>query len=266
MNTTQTLQWLPTSVREVKERGWDVPDVILFSGDAYVDHPSFGGAVVGRLLESLGLKVALVPQPNWQDDLRDFRKLGTPRLFFGVSAGSMDSMVNHYTAARRRRSDDAYTPDGRAGARPDMPSIVYTRILKKLYPDTPVIIGGIEASLRRLSHYGKDTLQPSILIDSGADMLIYGMGEKPLTDICRLMQKGIPFRNLTNIPQTAVLRAGDETVATNKKWRTIILHSHESCLSNKKHHAENFRRSFPRWRLLSHYQGESNAFHGKRAL
>ena len=243
MNTTQTLQWLPTSVREVKERGWDVPDVILFSGDAYVDHPSFGGAVVGRLLESLGLKVALVPQPNWQDDLRDFRKLGTPRLFFGVSAGSMDSMVNHYTAARRRRSDDAYTPDGRAGARPDMPSIVYTRILKKLYPDTPVIIGGIEASLRRLSHYDywKDTLQPSILIDSGADMLIYGMGEKPLTDICRLMQKGIPFRNLTNIPQTAVLRAGDETVATNKKWRTIILHSHESCLSNKKHHAENFR-------------------------
>ena len=209
----------------------------------YVDHPSFGGAVVGRLLESLGLKVALVPQPNWQDDLRDFRKLGTPRLFFGVSAGSMDSMVNHYTAARRRRSDDAYTPDGRAGARPDMPSIVYTRILKKLYPDTPVIIGGIEASLRRLSHYDywKDTLQPSILIDSGADMLIYGMGEKPLTDICRLMQKGIPFRNLTNIPQTAVLRAGDETVATNKKWRTIILHSHESCLSNKKHHAENFR-------------------------
>ena len=208
MNTTQTLQWLPTSVREVKERGWDVPDVILFSGDAYVDHPSFGGAVVGRLLESLGLKVALVPQPNWQDDLRDFRKLGTPRLFFGVSAGSMDSMVNHYTAARRRRSDDAYTPDGRAGARPDMPSIVYTRILKKLYPDTPVIIGGIEASLRRLSHYDywKDTLQPSILIDSGADMLIYGMGEKPLTDICRLMQKGIPFRNLTNIPQTAVLR------------------------------------------------------------
>ena len=171
MNTTQTLQWLPTSVREVKERGWDVPDVILFSGDAYVDHPSFGGAVVGRLLESLGLKVALVPQPNWQDDLRDFRKLGTPRLFFGVSAGSMDSMVNHYTAARRRRSDDAYTPDGRAGARPDMPSIVYTRILKKLYPDTPVIIGGIEASLRRLSHYDywKDTLQPSILIDSGAD-------------------------------------------------------------------------------------------------
>ena len=243
MNTTQTLQWLPTSVREVKERGWDVPDVILFSGDAYVDHPSFGGAVVGRLLESLGLKVALVPQPNWQDDLRDFRKLGTPRLFFGVSAGSMDSMVNHYTAARRRRSDDAYTPDGRAGARPDMPSIVYTRILKKLYPDTPVIIGGIEASLRRLSHYDywKDTLQPSILIDSGADMLIYGMGEKPLTDICRLMQKGIPFRNLTNIPQPAVLRAGDETVATNKKWRTIILHSHESCLSNKKHHAENFR-------------------------
>ena len=204
MNTTQTLQWLPTSVREVKERGWDVPDVILFSGDAYVDHPSFGGAVVGRLLESLGLKVALVPQPNWQDDLRDFRKLGTPRLFFGVSAGSMDSMVNHYTAARRRRSDDAYTPDGRAGARPDMPSIVYTRILKKLYPDTPVIIGGIEASLRRLSHYDywKDTLQPSILIDSGADMLIYGMGEKQITEIARRLREGEPVGSMHDIRGT----------------------------------------------------------------
>lgn len=169
MNTEQR-QWLPTSAKEVKERGWDYLDVILFSGDAYVDHPSFGAAVIGRQLESLGLKVAIVPQPNWQDDLRDFKKLGCPRLFFGVSAGSMDSMVNHYTAARRRRSDDAYTPDGRAGMRPDMPTIVYTRILKQLYPETPVIIGGIEASLRRLTHYDywKDCPQPSILASSGA--------------------------------------------------------------------------------------------------
>lgn len=243
MNTEQQLQWLPTSAKEVKERGWEVLDVILFSGDAYVDHPSFGAAVIGRVLESLGLKVAIVPQPNWQDDLRDFRKLGSPRLFFGVAAGSMDSMVNHYTAARRRRSDDAYTPEGRAGARPDMPTIVYTRILKQLYPDIPVVIGGIEASLRRLTHYDywKDTLRPSILIESEADLLIYGMGEKPLTDICQMLQKGIPFRNLTNIPQTAIVRNEEENVATNKRWNTIRLHSHEFCLSDKKKHAANFR-------------------------
>lgn len=251
MDTIQQLQWLPTSVKEVKERGWEYLDVILFSGDAYVDHPSFGAAVLGRLLESLGLKVAIVPQPNWQDDLRDFKKLGCPRLFFGVTAGSMDSMVNHYTAAKRRRSDDAYTPDGRAGARPDMPTIVYTRILKELYPDTPVLIGGIEASLRRLTHYDywKDELKPSILVESGADMLIYGMGEKPLTDISRMMLKGIPFNSLTNIPQTVVVRGRDENVATNKKWTTFILHSHEVCKADKKKHAENFR----------HIEEESNS-------
>ena len=243
MKQEQHLQWLPTSAKEVKERGWEYLDVIIFSGDAYVDHPSFGGAVIGRLLESLGLKVAIVPQPNWQDDLRDFKKLGQPRLFFGISAGCMDSMVNHYTAAKRKRSDDAYTPEGRAGARPDMPTIVYTRILKQLYPETPVIIGGIEASLRRFTHYDywKDCLKPSILAESKADMLIYGMGEKPLTDICRMLQKGIPFRNLTNIPQTAVFRSKDENVATNKKWKTITLYSHENCLKEKKKHAENFR-------------------------
>lgn len=243
MKQEQHLQWLPTSAKEVKERGWEYLDVIIFSGDAYVDHPSFGGAVIGRLLESLGLKVAIVPQPNWQDDLRDFKKLGQPRLFFGISAGCMDSMVNHYTAAKRKRSDDAYTPEGRAGARPDMPTIVYTRILKQLYPETPVVVGGIEASLRRFTHYDywKDCLKPSILAESKADMLIYGMGEKPLTDICRMLQKGIPFRNLTNIPQTAVFRSKDENVATNKKWKTITLYSHENCLKEKKKHAENFR-------------------------
>lgn len=243
MNTERQLTWLPTSAKEVRERGWEQLDVILFSGDAYVDHPSFGGAVIGRLLESLGLKIAIVPQPNWRDDLRDFRKLGIPRLFFGVSAGCMDSMVNHYTAAKRKRSDDAYTPEGRAGARPDMPTLVYTAILKKLYPDIPVVIGGIEASLRRLTHYDywKDSLRPSILFESGADMLIYGMGEKPLTGLCNLLQKGIPFRNLTNIPQTVIVRGQEETVATNKKWKTIRLHSHESCVTEKRKHAENFR-------------------------
>lgn len=258
MDTIQQLQWLPTSVKEVKERGWEYLDVILFSGDAYVDHPSFGAAVLGRLLESLGLKVAIVPQPNWQDDLRDFKKLGCPRLFFGVTAGSMDSMVNHYTAAKRRRSDDAYTPDGRAGARPDMPTIVYTRILKELYPDTPVLIGGIEASLRRLTHYDywKDELKPSILVESGADMLIYGMGEKPLTDISRMLLKGIPFNSLTNVPQTVVVRGRDENVATNKKWTTFVLHSHEVCKADKKKHAENFR----------HIEEESNSVEAAKLI
>lgn len=258
MDTIQQLQWLPTSVKEVKERGWEYLDVILFSGDAYVDHPSFGAAVLGRLLESLGLKVAIVPQPNWQDDLRDFKKLGCPRLFFGVTAGSMDSMVNHYTAAKRRRSDDAYTPDGRAGARPDMPTIVYTRILKELYPDTPILIGGIEASLRRLTHYDywKDELKPSILVESGADMLIYGMGEKPLTDISRMLLKGIPFNSLTNIPQTVVVRGRDENVATNKKWTTFVLHSHEVCKADKKKHAENFR----------HIEEESNSVEAAKLI
>lgn len=243
MDRDKELQWLPTSVREVKKRGWENLDVILFSGDAYVDHPSFGGAVIGRLLESLGLKVALVPQPNWRDDLRDFKKLGRPNLFFGLSAGCMDSMVNHYTAAKRKRSDDAYTPEGKAGFRPDMPTLVYTRILKQLYPETPVVIGGIEASLRRLTHYDywENRLRPSILYESGADMLVYGMGEKPLTELCRLLKKGIPFENLTNIPQTVVGRAKNREYATLKKWRLIRLYSHEECQADKKKQARNFR-------------------------
>lgn len=258
MNTEQKLQWLPTSAKEMKERGWENADVILFSGDAYVDHPSFGAAVIGRLLESLGLKTAIVPQPNWRDDLRDFRKLGRPNLFFGISAGSMDSMVNHYTASKRLRSEDAYTPAGKVGARPDMPTVVYAQILKKLYPDVPVVIGGIEASLRRFTHYDywKDSLQPSILAASGADMLIYGMGEKPLTDICRLLKKGVPFDRLTNVPQTAILRAQNETYATNSKWAEIVLHSHEQCLKDRKKHAENFR----------HIEEESNSIEAAKLI
>ncbi|WP_418599873.1 hypothetical protein [Gemmiger sp.] len=173
--------WVPTTKKEVEMRGWNELDVILFSGDAYVDHPSFGPAVIGRLLEAQGLKVAIVPQPNWRDDLRDFKKLGRPRLFFGVSAGCMDSMVNKYTANKRLRSEDAYTPDGRHDMRPEYPSIVYTQILKKIYPDVPVILGGIEASLRRVTHYDywQDCLRKSILIDSGADLLIYGIPTEP---------------------------------------------------------------------------------------
>lgn len=235
--------WLPTTAKEVKNRGWEQLDVILFSSDAYIDHPSFGAAVIGRVLESMNLKVAIVPQPNWRDDLRDFKKLGCPKLFFGISAGSMDSMINHYTAAKRRRNDDAYTPDGKAGMRPDRPSIVYSKILKDLFPDIPVVLGGIEASLRRLTHYDywDDELKPSILFESGADMLIYGMGEKPIKNLARLASKGIPFESLTNIPQTAVITKDYNKCAKNKKWDDIILSSHQTCLKDKKAFARNFR-------------------------
>ncbi len=249
-------EWLPTSVSEMQARGWDEPDVILFTGDAYVDHPAFGGAVIGRLLYSLGLKVAIVPQPNWRDDLRDFKKLGAPRLFFGVTAGNMDSMINHYTANKRLRSNDAYSPGGKAGFRPDYASVTYSHILKKLYPDVPIILGGIEASLRRFTHYDywSDTLKPAILPWSGADLLIYGMGEKPLVELIRLLQKGVPFSSLTTIPQTAVMLNKEEPLPKNKMWNDIELNSYERCLDDKKSFALNFR----------HIEEESNRMHAAR--
>lgn len=233
--------FLPTSVKEMRLLGWDHVDVVLFSGDAYVDHPSFGAAVIGRTLQAMGLKVAIVPQPNWQDDLRDFKKFGKPRLFFGVSPGAMDSMVNHYTANRRRRSDDAYTPGGRHGARPDYPSMVYTKILKDLYPDVPVILGGIEASMRRNSHYDywQDRLRPSILMDSPADILIYGMGEKTITEITRQLLEGENIRHITSVPQTVVrlpLACQPLPDANN-----IILNSFEECIKNPISQARNFK-------------------------
>jgi len=229
-------------VKEVAAKGWDEIDVIIFSGDAYVDHPSFGTAVIGRVIENEGFRVAVVPQPNWQDDLRDFRKLGKPKYFFGITAGNMDSMVNHYTASRRLRSDDAYTPGGKAGFRPDYPTIVYTTILKKLFPDVPVIIGGIEASMRRLTHYDywKDKLEPSILLSSGADLLVYGMGEQPIREITRLLAKGVPFSSLKTIPQTVIITPGNEHVPLQKNWNNKSLHSFEQCLTGKKLFAENF--------------------------
>jgi uncharacterized radical SAM protein YgiQ len=235
-------RWLPTTKKEIEALEWDEPDIIIFSGDAYVDHPSFGPAVAGRVLEAEGMRVAIVPQPNWQDDLRDFRKLGRPKYFFGVTAGNMDSMVNHYTAARRLRSDDAYTPGGKAGFRPDYPTIVYTHILKELFPDVPVVIGGIEASMRRLTHYDywKDSLEPSILISSRADMLVYGMGEQPLREIARLLLKGVPFSSLKSIPQTAFVADKDEPMPSQKMWKDITLHPFEKCLQDKKLFAENF--------------------------
>lgn len=249
--------WLPTSVKEMKARGWDSVDVVLFTGDAYVDHPSFGTAVIGRILEREGLRVAIVPQPNWQDDLRDFRKFGAPRLFFGVSAGAMDSMVNHYTAARRRRSDDAYTPGGRHGARPDYPSIVYTKILKELFPDVPVVLGGIEASLRRLSHYDywADRLRPSILVESGADMILYGMGEHNTVELARRLDAGEKICEITDLPQSVILRPVAEMPAASSS-SDIILNSWDECRRDRRLQSANFK----------HIEQQSNRLTGDTVL
>jgi uncharacterized radical SAM protein YgiQ len=245
--------WLPTSAKEVKALGWESIDVILFSGDAYVDHPSFGAAVIGRVLEAQGLKVAIVPQPNWRDDLRDFKKLGVPNLFFAISAGCMDSMVNHYTANKRLRSDDAYTPDGKAGMRPDYTTIVYSNILKKLYPDVPVIIGGIEASLRRVTHYDywSDKLMPTILYDSNADLLIYGMGEMSIIELITQLRNGKKVNEIRNVPQTAWIQKvqpADNLLSTEN----ITLTSHLECLADKIKYAANFR----------HVEEQSNRWQG----
>lgn len=250
MREYQLTDWLPTTKKEVELRGWDELDVILFSGDAYVDHPSFGAAVIGRILEAEGLRVAIVPQPNWRDDLRDFKKLGKPRLFFGVSAGCMDSMVNKYTANKRLRSDDAYTPDARNDMRPEYPTIVYSKILKEIFPDVPVVIGGIEASMRRLTHYDywQDRVRPSILVDSNADILVYGMGEKPIIEIAHRIGSGEP---LNGIRQTAQCVA-----CINPEEGDIVLHSHEACLKDKIKQAENFR----------HIEEESNKYEASRIL
>ncbi len=235
-------RWLPTTQKELRLHGWDEVDVILFSGDAYIDHPSFGTAVIGRLLESLGLQVAIVPQPNWRDDLRDFKKLGKPRMFFAVTAGVMDSMINHYTANKRMRSQDAYTPDGRSDMRPDRALTVYSNILKDLYPDVPLIIGGVEGSLRRISHYDywSDTLHKTILADTKADMLLYGMGELPLTQLVEEMRKGKKIDEITDIPQTAFITDKNK-VPSNPFEEEVRLFSHEECLTDKLKQAKNFK-------------------------
>lgn len=264
MKEYRLTDWLPTTKKEVELRGWEKLDVILFSGDAYVDHPSFGAAVIGRILEAEGLKVAIVPQPNWRDDLRDFKKLGRPRLFFGISAGCMDSMVNKYTANKRLRSEDAYTPDARPDMRPEYPSIVYARILKQLFPDTPVILGGIEASMRRLTHYDywEDRVRPSILVDSCADALIYGMGEKPIVEMAHRMIEAVSINEnelsakdlkplIYDIPQLTFL---EQTVSPQQ--HDITLFSHEDCLKDPRKEAANFR----------HIEEESNKMEASRIL
>ncbi len=249
--------FLPTTKKETELRGWDELDVILFSGDAYVDHPSFGAAVIGRILESNGYRVAIVPQPDWHGDYRDFKKLGRPRLFFGISPGCMDSMVNKYTANRRLRSEDAYSPDGRHDCRPEYPTIVYSQILRKLYPDVPIVLGGIEASLRRLTHYDywQDKLMKCILCDSKADIISYGMGEKTIVRIAEELAAGKTIREIRDLPQTVYL-SKKQDIPGGITDNDIILHSHEECLKNKKAQAENFR----------HIEEESNKIHAQRLL
>ena len=247
--------FLPTTKKELDLKGWDELDIILFSADAYVDHPSFGAAVIGRTLEAAGYRVAIVPQPDWHGDFRDFKKLGRPRLFFGVAPGCMDSMVNKYTANRRLRSEDAYSPDGRHDLRPEYPTIVYTKILKQLYPDVPVILGGIEASLRRVTHYDywKDSLRKCILCDSGADMITYGMGEKPTLELASRLQESpiLPY----DIPQTVYI-ARKEDIPGGIREDDIVLHSHEQCMKDKRKQAENFR----------YVEEQSNMMHASRLL
>ena len=259
------LDWLPITKKETDLRGWNEVDIVIITGDAYVDHPAFGAAVIGRVLESHGYKVALIPQPNWRDDLRDFKKFGKPRLFFGISAGAMDSMVNHYTANKRLRSNDAYTPGGEAGFRPDYATITYSNILKKLYPDTPVIIGGIEASLRRVTHYDywADELRPTIMLDSKADLGVYGMGELAIVEIAKALDENKKIEEITNVPQTFFLRTRQGTrqgtrqaTSVQSEWNDLRLASHEECLKDKKTYASNFK----------NVEIESNKKHANRLL
>ena len=253
----QLTDFLPTTKKEIELRGWTELDVILFSGDAYVDHPSFGAAVIGRILEAAGYKVAIVPQPDWHGDYRDFKKLGRPRLFFGISPGCMDSMVNKYTANRRLRSEDAYTPDGRHDMRPEYPTVVYSNILRQLYPDVPIVLGGIEASLRRLTHYDywQDRLRPCLLCDAPADIISYGMVEKTILEIARCLNDGMPLSSLHELPQVVYLARSNEIV-DGISDHDIVLHSHEDCLRDKRKQAENFR----------HIEEQSNMMHAQRLI
>ena len=250
------LDWLPITKKETDLRGWSEVDIVMITGDAYVDHPAFGAAVIGRILEHHGYKVALIPQPNWRDDLRDFKKFGRPSLFFGISAGAMDSMVNHYTANKRLRSNDAYTPGGEAGFRPDYATITYSNILKKLYPDVPVVIGGIEASLRRVTHYDywADELKPTIILDSKADLGVYGMGELAIVEIAKALEEGKKIDEITNIPQTFFLKKKSQK--NTSEWNDLRLVSHEECLKDKKAYASNFK----------HVEIESNKKKANRLL
>ena len=252
------MSFLPITPQEVRKLGWDAPDFVYVVGEAYVDHPSFGAAVIGRTLENAGYRVAIVPQPDWHGDFRDFKKLGRPRLFFGISPGCMDSMVNKYTANKRLRSEDAYSPDGRHDCRPENPTIVYSRILRQLFPDVPIILGGIEASLRRLTHYDywDDCLRKCILCDSAGDMISYGMGEKTVLELARQLDEGLSIHDIKDVPQTVYIAKHKEDISGGITDDDIILHSHEECLRDKRAEAENFR----------HIEEESNKMHAQRLI
>ncbi|MCT4665325.1 MAG: YgiQ family radical SAM protein [Flavobacteriales bacterium] len=258
MNSRKLSDWIPITKKEMKIRGWEQMDVIIISGDAYVDHPSYGTAVIARIIEAEGFRVGIIPQPNWRDNGHEFMKFGKPKYFFGVTSGNMDSMVNNYTASKRKRSNDAYTPGGESNYRPDYATTIYSNRLKELFPDTPVVIGGIEASLRRVTHYDywKDELKPSILHDSKADLLIYGMGEQPLKEILRLLKRGVPFERLNTIPQTAFLQATNNSIPKNKSWEDHYLNAHEECLKDKLAYAKNFKI----------VEQESNRYKAKRLI
>ncbi|MBI3585127.1 MAG: YgiQ family radical SAM protein [Nitrospinae bacterium] len=223
--------FLPMSTEEVRNRGWDELDIILISGDAYIDHPSFGVPLIGRYLESLGYRVGIIAQPDWRNT-KDFIKLGRPRLFFGISAGAMDSMLNHYTAHKKPRSDDAYSPGGKSGLRPDRATIVYLNRVKEAYPKVPTVIGGIEASLRRLAHYDywDNKVRKSILVDSKGDLLIFGMGEKPIEEVARRLSNGEALSNIKDIRGTAVITSSVEGVE-GKNY--ILLPSCEDVIKDK---------------------------------
>ncbi len=253
MENYRLTDWLPTSRKELEIRHWDEVDVVLFSGDAYVDHPSFGGAVIGRVLEAEGLRVAIVPQPDWHGDQRDFTRMGKPRLFFAITAGCMDSMVNHYTANKRLRSDDAYSPDGQHGLRPDRATIVYANILKTRFPDVPVVIGGIEASMRRFSHYDywSDSVHPPILVDSKADLLVYGMGEETMCQIARTLKETHSIEACHKLPQVSYL-SKEKPEGDN----VLMLPSHEQCVRDVKAAAQAFRM----------VEEEANRLHSDRCI
>ena len=205
MNKTEKkFSFLPTTREEMSQRGWQQADIVLVTGDAYVDHPSFGAALIGRWLESLGYKVAILAQPDWRS-ADDFRAIGPPRLFWGITSGCIDSRLNDYASMGHKRKEDVYSPGGALGMRPDRPLLVYSARAREAYKNVPIILGGLEASLRRLVHYDyiEDKLKRSVLIDAKADMLIHGMGEKAIAEIARRLNEGQSIKDLTDIPGTA---------------------------------------------------------------
>jgi len=255
--------FLPTTAEEIRARGWDQADVVFVSGDAYVDHPSFAAAILGRALEAAGYRVAILPQPDWRS-ADAWRALGRPRLFYAVSAGNMDSMINHYTASRRKRNDDAYSPGGRIGLRPDRPTPIYAQRCREAFPGVPVVIGGVEASLRRIAHYDywTDTVRPSMLVSSKADLLVYGMGERPIVEIARRLDGGDAVASLRDMRGVAYLLGRKETLPPRRfddaacDNRTVELPSFEAIRSDMD--------AFARMTALHHH--ETNPLNARRVV